>query len=768
MATNPLLPAQIDPTAYLSLFELLPIPVLFVDEQTTAILDANPAACAFYGCPRAELTSKTIFDVSVLTPAEIRQRMSQIAAGEVSHMFVRDRLANGEIRDVEVTLGRYHAAERLINIAVINDVSEQVRAEKKLQESEEHYRLLFAHMGEGFSLYEVINDEAGNAVDARILMANTAYETHTGLKPEDVIGRTVMEVMPQTYLSQLEPYLNVARTGKPVSLEYFSTAFQRYFRSKTFCPQPGQFATIVEDITERKRAETALQESEALFSSIFHASQVGVNIINLTTRQAVDCNYAFLQLTGYSREELIGHTAAELNLFVNPDEYRQWAEALQVNDMIQNVPTAIRRKSGEIRHVMLSLAAFESRGETMVVSVSTDITELKRAEAALLLAQTELEQRVEKRTAELRYSEEKFSKAFYEAPVARALVRATDAAIVDVNNYFTELFEHDREQVLGHTALELGLYPAPADRAEMARILLDEHGNLKNYEFSLVLRSGRRLHLLISTTTVNLADGNYQMIAFADITKRKRGEEKLAETNLALEKALRVKDEFMAAISHELRTPLTGILGMAESLQLPHYGELSEKQRKAIRLIETNGNRLLDMINMLLEYSRLQSGDLTMQPNPCNLAEICQAALQTIQPLADQKHQQTHLRIEPDPLPLTTDRQLTLQLLKYLLENASKFTPESGEFGIEAFANQEENLVRLSVWDKGVGIPEQDIPRLFQPFVQLDSRLARKYEGAGLGLILVRQIAELLGGHVIVESVVGQGSRFLVTLPWIR
>jgi signal transduction histidine kinase len=152
----------------------------------------------------------------------------------------------------------------------------------------------------------------------------------------------------------------------------------------------------------------------------------------------------------------------------------------------------------------------------------------------------------------------------------------------------------------------------------------------------------------------------------------------------------------------------------------------------------------------------------------CSIGDICQSALQAISPLTAKKQQQTHFSMVPEKISIRSDECYIQKIFHHLLKNASKFTPENGEIGIEALGNLEDQELKLTVWDKGIGIQEHDLPCLFQPFAQLDPGLARQYEGSGLGLALVKQLAELLGGSVSVESIFGKGSRFTVTLPWIE
>ena len=239
----------------------------------------------------------------------------------------------------------------------------------------------------------------------------------------------------------------------------------------------------------------------------------------------------------------------------------------------------------------------------------------------------------------------------------------------------------------------------------------------------------------------------------------------LLNVNLALTKALSARDEFMAAMSHELRTPLTGVLGLSQVLQMPQFGDLSEKQFKAVERIEQSGQRLLTMINDILYYSSLQSGKIEVHPTHSSQAVICQTVLTAIGPAAAKKNQATHFSIQPEQIMLNVEEKILNRLLSNLLNNASKFTPPNCEFGIEVQRDLSTRTVQISVWDSGIGINEQDFPRLFHPFKQLDASLARQYEGAGLGLAIVKLLSQTLEGDITVESTFGQGSRFTVHLP---
>jgi PAS domain S-box-containing protein len=247
-----------------------------------------------------------------------------------------------------------------------------------------------------------------------------------------------------------------------------------------------------------------------------------------------------------------------------------------------------------------------------------------------------------------------------------------------------------------------------------------------------------------------------------------RHEAKLAQQQAA-EAALaanRSKSEFLANMSHELRTPLTAILGLSEVLRDEVFGPLTAKQHQKLATIEQSGQHLLELINDVLDLAKIESGKLELQVVPTDIQGLCDASLAFVRQQAHKKQIKLSSQIPPRLGKLEVDERRIRQVLINLLSNAVKFTPEGGEVWIDVQTDADNEVIHFSVIDTGIGIAPENLAQLFQPFVQLDSSLSRRYAGTGLGLALVRQVAELHGGSVTVESHVDQGSRFTVSLPW--
>lgn len=264
--------------------------------------------------------------------------------------------------------------------------------------------------------------------------------------------------------------------------------------------------------------------------------------------------------------------------------------------------------------------------------------------------------------------------------------------------------------------------------------------------------------------------------------------EQLQESNLQLARATRLKDEFLANMSHELRTPLNAILGMSEVLQDQIYGQINHQQLQSLKTIERSGSHLLDLINDILDLAKIESGQISLHRSPTQINQLCHSSLVFVKQQAIKKQIRLNVLVQPDLPDLLIDERRIRQVLINLLSNAIKFTPEEGQVTLEVAqishppvnpsqdnpTDKTDNsqpkshspLIRFSVSDTGIGIAPDDISKLFQPFVQIDSSLSRQYAGTGLGLSLVKRMVEMHGGWVSVVSTVGVGSCFQVDLPW--
>ncbi|MBI2187145.1 MAG: response regulator [Acidobacteria bacterium] len=246
----------------------------------------------------------------------------------------------------------------------------------------------------------------------------------------------------------------------------------------------------------------------------------------------------------------------------------------------------------------------------------------------------------------------------------------------------------------------------------------------------------------------------------------RRVEERTAQlerVNQQLEIASAHKSRFLAGMSHELRTPLNSILGFAELLQEPDFGSLDDSQRRFVANIHTSGTHLLELINDILDLSKVAAGKIELHPEPVNVHEILQGVGDILRPLASRKTLTFTVHPADAGLHALADAARFKQVLYNLISNAIKFTPAGGHVDVRAVALPD--AVQVCVQDDGIGIAEEDQDRIFEEFQQVDSALSRQFEGTGLGLALTRNFVRLQGGDIAVDSAPGKGSTFTFTLP---
>ena len=397
----------------------------------------------------------------------------------------------------------------------------------------------------------------------------------------------------------------------------------------------------------------------------------------------------------------------------------------------------------------------------------------------------------ERRRAEelLRESEERFRTVFENNSAAMAIIER-DTTISMVNKAYCRMSLYEERDVIGMSWTKQ-IPPGDLERLKEynRQRLIDPNSAPDHYEFMFYCKNGEIRHCLMF---VSILPTSQKIVAsFTDITERKtlqaKSEAALREINAALEqrveartqelglanldlvRAVRLKDEFLANMSHELRTPLTAILGLSESLQEGTYGPLNERQTQSVHTIESSGQHLLALITDILDLSKIGAGTLDVELGLVTAKSVCQASLRFVEQAARKKHLTLTSQLDEQVSVLRADGRRLKQILVNLLANAVKFTPDGGAVGLEVTAcpsPEGGHEAHFTVWDTGIGIAPEDIARLFQPFTQLDTGLARRYDGAGLGLALVARLVELHGGRVWVESEPGQGSRFIVAIPW--
>ena len=499
------------------------------------------------------------------------------------------------------------------------------------------------------------------------------------------------------------------------------------------------------DIHERKLAREASLMSEARYRSVLENAPVTIS--------EIDRNGIILSqnraLLGQPLAAVVGHSILEV---APPGAESSVNEALHaVFAAGQNMyfESTLELAPGDVHH-FVNFAGPISIDDTVTaaVVVTMEITELKQTQA------------------ELRRQRD-FAQQIMDTMGEGLVVGNWEQRAGYVNPFMARLLDSTPADLLGGAMAD---YIHPEDLpAVLDRVAGHPPEASLRYEARVRSASGRIVPTLVSSTP-RWQDGEItgRIAVFTDLTRVKQIETELRATNMALEKAMRMKDEFLASMSHELRTPLTGILGLSESLQLQTFGALNDRQLRAVQYIWESGQHLLDLINDVLDLSKLAADQFDLVRAICSAGDLCHASLTLVKGMAGKKRQYVAFAMQPEAIMLEVDARRVKQMLVNLLSNAIKFTPPEGELGLQVHGDPERAVVEFRVWDKGIGIAATALPHIFEPFTQVDSSLTREYSGSGLGLALVQRMAKLHGGALTVVSEPGNGSTFTLTLPWLQ
>jgi PAS domain S-box-containing protein len=550
------------------------------------------------------------------------------------------------------------------------------------------------------------------------------------------------------------------------------------------------------DVTLRKRAE---EERDRFFTLSF--DMIGITGFDGYFKRL---NPAFERTLGFTIDELL--TTPFLNM-IHPDDIDMTVAELQ--KLITNeVPTAFenrcRCKDGSYKWIQWISTPYVD--QDLLYGTARDVTARRQAEDALQRANDELEQRVAERTAKLTLTNTMLQQEISERQHIETALREselrfrllaenstdmisqqdTDGVYHYISPACQALLGYSPDELLGQS-FQTFIHPDDIDQLSGITRAVEAGANILTFSHRFRHKDGR--YLWVESGFRIMRDeqtGTIQEIQVAsrNITERKEAEDaligertllarrveertkELSVVNLELARAARLKDEFLASMSHELRTPLNAVLGLSEALLEYVYGPLNERQLKALQGIAESGRHLLALINDILDLSKIEAGKLKLEFDTTVLETLCQASLRFVRQAALQKQLCVLYVMDSAVTTVWADERRLKQILVNLLSNAVKFTPVGGTIGLEVHADAVNHVVHLSVWDTGIGIGEEKLGHLFQPFIQLDSSLARQYAGTGLGLALVARMIEMHGGGVTVESNVGKGSRFTVWLPW--
>ena len=750
--------------------------------------------------------------------AEVDRRFQEAITTQTDWNFeCRIHRTDGNVRWIWATGGHHFdgAGQARRMVGIVQDITERKRAEEALRENEERLRLSLQAANQG--LYD-LNVQTGAAI------VNREYSQMLGYDPETFVETNA------AWIERLHP--DDRESVANAYSDYISGLLPEYkveFRQKM---QGGNWKWILSlgkvieydaegkplrmmgthtDITQRKQAEENLNISETLYRRLFESAKDGILILDAETGMIVDVNPFLITLLGYSKEAFLGKNIWELGFFTDILANKANFLELQQKEYIRYEDLPLETAQGRRINVEFISNVYQTNHQKVIQCNIRDITERRQAEEQI--------QRQLKRLSALRMIDIAISSSFdldiiLEVVLQQVLAQLqVDASAILLFNSQMQTIEYTasrgfRSDALQHTSLKLGdgyasqavlsrktihisaLMETGSKLARALQLANEEFvdyygvplvskgevkGVLEIYHRSYLKPDAEWLEFLEALAgQAAIAIDNAQLfenLQRSNLDLEVRVVERTAElnrTNTELEHANRIKDEFLANMSHELRTPLTSILGLSESLQEQRRGSLNDHQEKSLAIIESSGRHLLELINDILDLSKIEAGKFDYYPQPISVDDICRSSLAFVKSQATKKSITITYLQDNFISKIFADPRRLKQILVNLLSNAVKFTLEHGEVILQVNADLEKDSIKLSVIDNGIGIATHDLRRLFQPFVQVDSGLNRLHEGTGLGLALVQKLTDLHGGSVQVESEVGKGSRFTVNLPCLQ
>jgi len=510
------------------------------------------------------------------------------------------------------------------------------------------------------------------------------------------------------------------------------------------------------DISQRQRAEAALRVSEERFSKVFHANPATISITTLAGGRFLDVNESFLNLMGYQRDEVIGHTALELGVWADPEDRTRVVHALREQGSVRGMEISFRTKSGEILATLASIEPIDLGGERCILTLTQDISARKRVEAALRASQARL----------------------------AGILDIADDAIIAVNaRKEIELFNQGAERIFGYTAQEV--LGRALDVLLPAQVVAAHRQHIDTFAASagVARRMGERRDIFgrrhdgtefpaeasISKLVIN--DEPVFTVMLRDITARKRAEDALKTFANKLEHRNRELQEFASVASHDLQEPLRKVQAFGDLLKTEYAATLDVEGRDYLERMQNAASRMQTLINDLLMLARLGS-----EARPFVVVDLNRVAREVVADLEAQIVR-TGGRVDLGDLPtIEADPLQMRQLLQNVIGNALKFCrpeqPPVVKIRNHLVADAEPRLAastpgdsycRISVEDNGIGFDEKYLDRIFAVFQRLHGRGA--YEGTGIGLAVCRRIVERHGGSITATSTPGQGTTFIISLP---
>lgn len=715
---------------------------LLLTSPDGSIYSANKTACIMFQMTEEEICKAgrdgvvDLSDPRLYELLEERKRFGK-AKGELT--FIRKDRSKfpAEISSALFTDSNGHLRSSM----VIRDVTDRKKAEEVLKQNEQQLTSIYNTVADAIYYVAVEPNQ-----QYRFLSVNPAFSKITGVPAEQIVGKLLNDIIPQPSLALvLDKYQEAIKEHSLVRWEetsnYPNGELTGVVSVTPVFDKDGNCTHLVgsvHDITERKRLEDTLKISEEKFRITFEKASIGKCLVNLDG-YIILANDAMSAMLGYSKEELA--TKRFVN-FTHPKDIEpslEWMGKMISGQMQKHrfEKKYIHKNGNEVfADVNIALIRDSKNNPLFFVTHMVNITERKIAEEKIALL------------------------AHAMRSVSECISITDDKdKIVFVNQAFLDTYGYTENELIGK---HIGIVrPTDAEVIEHFKDILPEtiSGGWKG-EVINERKDGTKFPVYLSTSVIKNDDNKpIALIGVAtDITENKKILAELIDAKNRAEEMSRLKSNFMANMSHELRTPLVGLLGISEFMVEESEGEYKENAE----IIYLCGRRLLGTITEILDFAKLESEKTVVQHSVFNLSQLLLDEIKLYQTLAKKKNIKLIDLFSAEDIPIFSDEKLLREVIDNIINNAIKFT-HAGTVTISV--ERRETEIAIKIIDTGIGIPLAKMEYIFEEFRQVSEGMSRNFEGAGLGLTIVKKYLQLINGNVEVESVLGSGSTFTVRLP---
>lgn len=592
--------------------------------------------------------------------------------------------------------------------------------------------------------------------DGQIIFTNNAFQKVLGYTEEELLSRSFYELVDPVYLENniLDIKSFVGDEPKIIDLPLKTRQDKIILlRTSFYFTRDNEnkiqnFNCFLEEIKESKSSDGNLNLYNSLVDSAFDGIALSCE------GKIIIANKSFAKIFGYNKgEELINKEVIDL---ASNDDILKVAEYLRLIERKKETPARFdflgKKKDNSNIHTELSVSSFEAANKIYIVMIARDVTERIRAQRAIKESE-EKYRNITENIDDFLFTYERIG--FSMRPIF------CTSSIQKVTGYTQSDFLSDSKLFLKV------IHPNDLKviKPKLINLLKSRIQLSSEFEFRIINKQGNVVWVRSKINLVRSGTGKIQKIfgLVSDITFRKRAEEELKKSTENLIKLNETKDRFISIISHDLRTPFSSILGFTDLLV--NDDELTEDEKKQyVRYIQESSRSMLALVNSLLDWTRLQTGRIKFEPQKIDVTKIITDSINALSGTAMQKGIEIETKLN-QYLYLFVDKSLISQVFNNLISNAIKFTNKGGKISISACPASGSRFIQFNVKDSGVGIKEEDLPKLFNVDSKFTSEGTAGEKGSGLGLSLVKEIIEKHGGTISVESKYGVGSEFKFTLP---